>query len=182
MSRLVQAYRSSGYRRDHRQVDILTRYFQPLETALKQPKGVVRGIYLHGGVGTGKSLLMNLFTKHSSCHISRFHFHEFMLSIHARIRNIKTESITENALVSEREALQTLAKQVADTSPILCLDEFQVTDIADAMIMKSLFTTLFQKGIILIATSNTAPQVKSHFLRLMELRSSSKKIIIIVVL
>merc|ERR1719491_690303 len=152
-------------------------------------EGVSTGIYIHGSVGTGKSMLMDLFycicangytqlkeenpnekattiptsAKHSAVvgasnsypHIKikhkRLHFHEFMLHTHQcihsyKLKNPKSDPIPHVAAVLAREAR------------LLCFDEMQITDIADAMIMKRLFTILFDLGVVIVTTSNRPPR------------------------
>ncbi len=109
------------------------------------------GFYLHGSVGTGKSMLMDLFHAHLRVTAKRReHFHAFMLDIHARLDGLRR--------AGESDPIVHAAKAIARETPVLCLDELQVTDIADAMILGRLFGALFKEGITLIATSNRAPE------------------------
>ena len=113
-----------------------------------------RGLYLWGGVGRGKTLLVDLFfaslqdAPGSPLTAQRSHFHHFMRDVHAELRRIKRQA----------EPLELVAQQLAARARVICLDEFFVSDIGDAMILAGLFDGLFRRGVTLVATSNLPPQ------------------------
>ena len=115
-----------------------------------------RGLYIHGEVGRGKTMLMDLFFQQSPVtHKRRAHFHEFMADVHERIfgfrQNIKRGEIADGDVIA------LTAGSIFDEAWLLCFDEFHVTDIADAMILGRLFAKLFELGTVVVATSNVAP-------------------------
>jgi cell division protein ZapE len=116
-----------------------------------------RGLYIHGEVGRGKTMLMDLFFQHCPVvHKRRAHFHEFMADVHERIYGFR-QSIARGELV-DADVIGLTAQSIFDDAWLLCFDEFHVTDIADAMILGRLFTKLFDLGTIVVATSNVAPE------------------------
>lgn len=126
---------------------------------MKSNVGCPKGLYLWGSVGCGKTFLMDLFYQNCSVpdrHKTRVHFHRFMLDVHAEIHQIKLGKITHKTS-DQKNPIPTVAKLISSRSWLLCLDEFQVTDVVDAMILKQLFTHLFDHGVILLATSNRKP-------------------------
>jgi cell division protein ZapE len=109
----------------------------------------VRGIYLWGGVGRGKTMLMDAFhASLGSVRSERVHFYRFMRDTHAALTSIKGRT----------DPLDLAAARIAKRARVLCLDEFLVSDIADAMILAGLLQGLFRRGVTLVATSNTAPR------------------------
>jgi hypothetical protein len=118
-----------------------------LGRSLRSPQ-LPKGLYFYGGVGRGKSFLMDAFY---GClpyrRKRRVHFHAFMAEIHRRLQGLK----------SEANPLKAVAVEIAKETRVLCFDEFHVSDIADAMILGRLLENLFNEGVVLVATSNYAP-------------------------
>ncbi len=111
----------------------------------------VRGLYLWGGVGRGKSMLMDLFFDSVAIHRKRrAHFHEFMLDVDARIRAERSNE--------EGDPIAPVAAAIADEARLLCFDEMVVKNMADAAIMSRLFTALLDAGVTVVTTSNRIPQ------------------------
>jgi cell division protein ZapE len=116
-----------------------------------------RGLYVHGEVGRGKTMLMDLFFQHSSvAHKRRAHFHEFMAEVHERIYGYR-QNIARGE-IADGDVIALTAASIFDEAWLLCFDEFHVTDIADAMILGRLFKKLFELGTVVVATSNVAPE------------------------
>jgi cell division protein ZapE len=116
----------------------------------------IKGLYVYGEVGRGKTMLMDLFFDASRVERKRrAHFHEFMADVHERVHAYRQE--IKNGTLSEQDPIQRAAIAIADQTRLLCFDEFHVTDIADAMILGRLFTKLFELGVVMVATSNLAP-------------------------
>jgi cell division protein ZapE len=107
------------------------------------------GVYMWGGVGRGKSMLMDLF--HSSLTVAsrRVHFHAFMQEVHKGMTQARKRGVTD--------ALMPVAEAIADSVKVLCFDEMQITDITDAMIVGRLFEQLFKRGVFIVVTSNRVP-------------------------
>jgi cell division protein ZapE len=127
-----------------------------LVRAPKSPDGP-HGLYIWGPVGRGKSMLMDLFFADAPvAKKRRVHFHEFMLEVQARLYN-RREKLAAEGAPPEADTIVPIAREIAQQTRLLCFDEFQVTNIADAMILARLFETLFGEGITVIATSNRKP-------------------------
>jgi cell division protein ZapE len=115
-----------------------------------------RGLYVHGDVGRGKTMLMDLFFQQSGVeHKRRAHFHEFMAEVHERIYGYR-QSIARGE-IADGDVIALTAASIFEQAWLLCFDEFHVTDIADAMILGRLFAKLFELGTVVVATSNVAP-------------------------
>ena len=127
-----------------------------LVRAPKPPDGP-HGLYIWGPVGRGKSMLMDLFFADAPvAKKRRVHFHEFMLEVQARLYN-RREKLAAEGAPPEADTIVPIAREIAQQTRLLCFDEFQVTNIADAMILARLFETLFGEGLTVIATSNRKP-------------------------
>ena len=136
----------------HRLASYPMRWWQKF-VPLRNSCNPMRGIYLWGGVGRGKTFLMDIFYQSLPIESKRrVHFHRFMNEVHQSLRQLRG---IENPL-------QHLARELSKKTRVLCLDEFVIIDIADAMIMSGLLEAMFEEGVVLVTTSNNLPQNLYH--------------------
>jgi len=122
---------------------------------------VIKGLYIHGSVGRGKTMLMDLFFDAvKASRKRRVHFHDFMTDVHERI-NAHRQAFKRGETKQE-DPIPPVAGQLIADAWVLCFDEFSVTDITDAMILSRLFEQLFERGCVLVATSNVEPDSLYH--------------------
>ncbi|BAM41602.1 uncharacterized protein TOT_030000956 [Theileria orientalis strain Shintoku] len=144
----------------------LDRLTKELSTAAEENKGTFsffkkrregeqkspKGVYIYGGVGQGKTMMMDMFYEKVETTKHRIHFHEFMIQVQKKLHE------NRNSSGSVSSPLSGVCSEIAREYRLLCLDEFHVTHISDAMILKELFTNLFKMGLVLVCTSNRAPE------------------------
>jgi cell division protein ZapE len=121
-----------------------------------EPGQQLKGLYIWGEVGRGKTMLMDMFF--AACPVQRkrrAHFHQFMLDVHERLNAYRQKLKVGETLAGD--PIHLVADDLAEQAWVLCFDEFHVTDIADAMILGRLFTRMFERGVVVVATSNVEP-------------------------
>lgn len=131
-------------------------FFQKITGLGQTSKDQPQGVYMFGGVGRGKSMLMDLFFEclPNDIRKTRVHFHKFMIDVHDYIHSRReSDGVREGVDAT----IPLLAERLAEKSRVLCFDEFHVTDVADAMILGRLFTALFDRDVVVVATSNWQP-------------------------
>eukprot|EP00331_Platyophrya_macrostoma_P011646 CAMPEP_0176430054 /NCGR_PEP_ID=MMETSP0127-20121128/14041_1 /TAXON_ID=938130 /ORGANISM="Platyophrya macrostoma, Strain WH" /LENGTH=400 /DNA_ID=CAMNT_0017811903 /DNA_START=42 /DNA_END=1244 /DNA_ORIENTATION=- len=132
---------------------------QKLRAAVEEtnfhPLSQVKGLYLFGGVGCGKTMMMDiLFNEAPVQKKQRVHFHQFMLDVHKTMHQIRSQQRTKDA---EIDAFDELAQRLISNAELLCFDEMVVSDVSDAMILKRLFNAFYKIGLCAVFTSNRAP-------------------------
>ncbi|CAJ1387905.1 unnamed protein product [Effrenium voratum] len=126
--------------------------------AILQPVPGQKGLYLWGGTGTGKTFMMNMFyDKVKVSGKKRIHFHEWMIDVHSRLHK-KQKGSSSNTNSTADDLVEQVAADMIKEAWLLCFDEFQVTHISDAIIMKRIFSVLFELGAVVVATSNRPPK------------------------
>ena len=117
----------------------------------RKKSNLLKGVYFWGGVGRGKSMIMDLFFSCSSIKKKRrVHFHAFMQEIHEKVFEVRKTGVSD--------AIEPIAKHISKTTDLLCFDELQITDITDAMIIGRLFDRITNYGVFIVATSNRPPE------------------------
>ncbi len=162
--KLFELYEQEKQQQEHNLVDKM----QPtpnLTHHTSETMPVPRGFYIHGDVGTGKSLLLNNFYNFApTSKKRRIHFHSFLQDIHQRVHVLNKQLLQKYGrsfhvdTSKHRNPIIQVAEHLADEVTLLCIDEFQVTDIADAMILSQFFGELWKRGVVVVATSNRHPQ------------------------
>ncbi|MCF6302787.1 MAG: AFG1 family ATPase [Devosiaceae bacterium] len=126
----------------------------------KRAKEVNKGLYIWGDVGRGKTLLMDLFFEHVAIEQKkRVHFHEFMDQLHVSIGEFRQDTRRKK---KHFDPIEAAVNEILDDTRLLCFDEFHVTDITNAMLLGRLFEKLFDRGVVVVATSNVPPQKLYH--------------------
>lgn len=137
--------RQKGFTHDISQVKVVEQ-LQRLHQQILDKDQQIKGLYLWGDVGRGKTMLMDVFYNSLPQQTTlRLHFHRFMAKVHSEMQGLN----------GQRDPLKIVATQIAKQYRVICFDEFFVSDIGDAMILGRLFEALFEQGVVLVATSNT---------------------------
>jgi cell division protein ZapE len=128
-----------------------------LFSARAEPPQTLKGLYIWGAVGRGKTMLMDMFFSYVPAQRKRrVHFHDFMADVHGRVHEWR--QLARDGKVKGSDPIASVAEALADEAWVLCFDEFAVSDIADAMILGRLFTALWARGVVVVATSNVDPK------------------------
>ncbi|MBT7447082.1 MAG: cell division protein ZapE [Tateyamaria sp.] len=161
MANLISKYNelvnAGTLRADNAQLAVLPEFDRIQESLAQSEKrklfrkvsNSIKGLYLYGGVGCGKSMVMDLFVANSTVPVKRVHFHAFMQDIHAAMHLARKNGVDD--------AIKPVAKSVAADVRVLAFDEMQINDITDAMIVGRLFEALFASKVVVVTTSNRAP-------------------------
>jgi cell division protein ZapE len=166
LARLVAAGALAADDQQARAADLLDNIAEALAQQLRArglmalfggaPASAPRGAYLHGAVGRGKTLLMDLFFSAAPLEAKRrLHFHEFMDEMHAGIAEFRA---SPHGRADNADPVAAVVRPILASTRLLCLDEFRVDDITNAMLLGRLFGKLFAGGLVLVATSNVAPR------------------------